>query len=54
MPNRPRPRCPKCSAAMEPLYRKRLRGDTYARVADVFWCDACAKLARGRRKPAFL
>lgn len=35
---------------MEPMYRKRARGETYARVPDVFWCDDCAKLARGRKK----
>lgn len=54
MPNRPRPRCPGCGTAMDPVFRKRSRGDTFARVPEVFWCDACGKGARGRlRKVAF-
>lgn len=50
MPNRPRPRCPKCGAAMAPVFRKRERGDSYARVPDVFWCEKDGKLAKGRTR----
>lgn len=54
MPNRPRPRCPACDKAMEPLFAKRVRGDTFARVEDAFWCRACGALAKGRDRSRFL
>jgi len=50
MANRPRPRCPDCGQAMGPVFRKRPRGETFARINDVFWCDTCESLARGRIK----
>lgn len=52
MPNRARPRCPKCGAAMAPVFRKRERGETYARVPEVFWCEEDTLLAKGRSKRA--
>ncbi|MGQ0536927.1 MAG: hypothetical protein ACT4PT_12755 [Methanobacteriota archaeon] len=33
---------------MAPVFQKRIRGATFARVRDVFWCDECATLSRGR------
>lgn len=54
MANRPRPRCPECDMAMGPVFRKRPRGETYARVPDVFWCQDCTNLARGRKDPDFV
>lgn len=40
--------------AMEPVFRKRPAGRTYARITEVFWCDSCGSLARGRAKAKFL
>ncbi len=54
MPNRVRPRCPDCNTAMAPVFRARERGEGYARLPDVFWCDTHGKLARGRRTVKFL
>lgn len=53
MPNRIRPKCPTCGAAMAPVFRARERGDSFARIADVFWCDDHQKLARGRKTVKF-
>ena len=54
MPNRPRPRCQDCTAAMEPVFAKRERGKTHARIMETFWCRACGMLAKGRAKPRYL
>lgn len=54
LPNRIRPRCPACDAAMSPLYAKGPRGKAFVRVPDVFWCPDDRRLARGRRKVGFL
>ena len=54
MPNRPRPRCQECTAAMEPVFAKRERGKTHARIMETFWCRACDILAKGRAKPRYL
>ena len=48
MPNKARPRSPSCGAAMDPVYRKSARGKGFPRIANVFWCDDDAVLARGR------
>lgn len=40
--------------AMEPVFRKRPRGDSYARVPDVFYCVDHGSLAKGRKKTQFL
>lgn len=48
MPNKPRPRCPKCDVAMAPLFRKRPRGSGYARAGNTFQCANCETLAKGR------
>lgn len=48
LPNKPRPRCPECEAAMAPLYRKRPQGTTYARAGDAFYCHEDDILAKGR------
>ena len=53
VPNRPRPRCPSCGRAMEPLYRASSRKG-FPRVPNVFWCEADSVLARGRSSPKFL
>lgn len=52
MVNRPRPRCTGCEQAMAPVFQKRIRGSTFSRVPDVFWCNDCEALARGRRARA--
>lgn len=52
--NRPRPRCPDCDRAMEPVFTKRERGKTHERVKEVFWCRLCGMVARGRAKPKFV
>lgn len=48
MANKPRPRCPECGQAMDPLYRKRPHGTTYARAGDTFYCHEHDVLAKGR------
>ncbi|MCA1814066.1 MAG: hypothetical protein LC624_08965 [Halobacteriales archaeon] len=52
MPNKPRPRCPKCGAAMAPLFRKGARGTSYVRAGSAFQCPTCDVLAHGRGKRA--
>jgi RNase P subunit RPR2 len=54
MPNRPRPRCPDCDRAMEPVFTKRERGRSFLRVKEVFWCRTCGMVARGRAKTQFV
>jgi hypothetical protein len=54
MPNRVRPRCPKCQAAMTPLYRAGGRGG-FKRLRDTFTCaQHDSILAHGRRKVRYL
>ena len=53
MPNRPRPKCPKCGRALEPAYRKTSRGGT-TRIPDVFWCEDDGVLARGRKRTRYV
>lgn len=53
VPNRPRPRCPDCDRAMEPVFTKRERGRSFLRVKEVFWCRTCGMVARGRTKTTF-
>jgi len=53
MPNRVRPRCPQCEAAMLPVFRQRPRGATYERIPDVFHCPDHEVMARGRKKAAY-
>jgi hypothetical protein len=48
MPNKPRPRCPKDGAAMQPLFAKRPRGSGYVRAGDSFYCSEHGLLAKGR------
>lgn len=48
MPNKPRPRCPKCGSAMAPLFRKGARGSSYVRAGSSFQCSNDDVLARGR------
>lgn len=50
MPNKSRPRCPRDDAAMIPLFRKRVRGEGYARAGEVFWCEEHDVVAKGRGK----
>ncbi len=50
VPNRVRPRCPTCDTAMLPVFQQRPRGETYAKIRDVFHCPTHGVLARGRRK----
>jgi hypothetical protein len=54
VPNRIRPRCPKCERVMSPVYRRRDRAKTFARVPDVFWCPEGHSVAKGRSKSRFL
>lgn len=54
MPNRIRPKCPVCNAAMAPMYGKGPRGKAFIRVKDAFWCAEDNQIARGRRKVSFL
>ncbi|HEX2066101.1 MAG TPA: hypothetical protein VHI93_04740 [Candidatus Thermoplasmatota archaeon] len=54
MPNRARPRCPDCQAAMSPLFRKGPRGKAFVRVPDAFVCSQHDRLARGRESTRFL
>ena len=54
MPNRPRPRCQDCTAAMEPVFAKRERGKSHKRIAEAFWCRACGTLGKGREKTRYL
>lgn len=54
MPNRVRPRCTACTAAMLPVFRQRPRGEKMERIPDVFYCPDDHTLARGRRKPRYL
>lgn len=51
MPNRIRPRCEKDDRAMEPLFAKRVRGKSFQRVKEAFWCRECGALAKGRKNP---
>jgi hypothetical protein len=39
---------------MGPLFRKRSRGETYARVPDAFYCPDHDLVARGRKDPQYL
>ena len=54
MPNRIRPRCPDCGAAMTPVYRKGARGQAFVKIPDTFTCPEDETLARGRRKARIL
>jgi peptide methionine sulfoxide reductase MsrB len=54
MPNRIRPRCPTCNSPMGPIFRKGPRGKAFVRVPDSFYCVEHNKLARGRKKTAYL
>jgi peptide methionine sulfoxide reductase MsrB len=53
MPNRVRPRCPTCDAAMGPVFRKGPRGKAFVRIRDAFYCPEHNLLAHGRKKPSF-
>jgi len=35
---------------MDPVFRKRARGESFARVPEVFWCDDCGRGAKGRTR----
>jgi hypothetical protein len=39
---------------MAPVFRARERGEGYARVPDVFWCEDHQKLAKGRKTVKFV
>lgn len=60
MPNKPRPDCPGCeedgetATAMEPMYIKRPRGETYKRAGPTFYCDDHNIVAVGRQMPTYL
>ncbi|HEX2067039.1 MAG TPA: hypothetical protein VHI93_09530 [Candidatus Thermoplasmatota archaeon] len=54
MPNRARPRCPDCRAAMSPLFRRGSRGKAFVRVAEAFVCSQHGRIAHGREKTRFL
>lgn len=57
MPNKARPRCPKCSTTMTPLYRKGARGKAMVRAGPTFICPedtVLAKTTPSRRNTNFL
>lgn len=53
-PTRVRPKCQACGKAMEPLFVKRLHGETHERIPEVYWCAACEMVAKGRTRTRYL